>query len=42
MRYRGEASVMYLQFPDITIKNIKKYLNDDIKYNKIFSYFTCI
>ena len=30
-KYRGESSVMYLQFPEITIKNIIKYLDDDIK-----------
>ena len=30
-KYRGESSVMYLQFPEITIKNIAKYLDDDIK-----------
>jgi hypothetical protein len=29
-KYRGESSTMYLQFPDFTIKNIKKYL-DNIK-----------
>ena len=29
--YRGESSAMYLQFPDISIKNINKYLNDDVK-----------
>ena len=30
-KYRGESSVMYLQFPDITIRNINKYLNKDVK-----------
>ena len=30
-KYRGESSVMYLPFPDITIRNIKKYLNEDVK-----------
>jgi hypothetical protein len=30
-KYRGESSAMYLQFPDISIKNINKYLNDDVK-----------
>ncbi len=30
-KYRGESSVMYLPFPDITIRNIKKYLNKDVK-----------
>lgn len=30
-KYRGESSAMYLQFPNITIKNIKKYLEKDIK-----------
>jgi hypothetical protein len=30
-RYRGESSVMYLSFPEITIKNIKKYLSEDVK-----------
>jgi hypothetical protein len=29
-KYRGESSTMYLQFPDFTIKNIRKYL-DDVK-----------
>lgn len=29
--YRGESSVMYLLFPEITISNIKKYLGDNIK-----------
>ena len=29
--YRGESSVMYLSFPEITIPNIKKYLLDDVK-----------
>ena len=30
-KYRGESSVMYLPFPDIAIRNIKKYLNKDVK-----------
>ena len=30
-KYKGESSAMYLQFPNITIKNIKKYLEKDIK-----------
>jgi len=30
-RYRGESSVMYLSFPEITIKNIKKYLSEEVK-----------
>ena len=30
-KYRGESSAMYLQFPNIVIKNIKKYLEKDIK-----------
>jgi len=30
-KYRGESSVMYLQFPEITIKNIARYLDDDVK-----------
>ena len=30
-KYRGESSTMYLQFPDISIKNINKYLNDNVK-----------
>jgi len=30
-KYRGESSVMYLSFPEIAIKNIKKYLSDDVK-----------
>ena len=30
-KYRGESSVMYLPFPDITIRNIKKYLNKNVK-----------
>lgn len=29
--YRGESSVMYLSFPEITIPNIKKYIRDDVK-----------
>jgi len=31
LKYRGESSVMYLSFPEIAIKNIKHYLDDDIK-----------
>ena len=31
LKYRGESSVMYLSFPEIAIKNIKYYLDDDIK-----------
>ena len=30
LKYRGESSVMYLSFPEIAIKNIKHYLDDDI------------
>ena len=30
-KYRGESSAMYLQFPNIAIKNIKKYLEKNIK-----------
>ena len=30
-KYRGESSAMYLQFPEISIKNIKKYLNKQVK-----------
>tara|TARA_B100000609_G_scaffold67966_1_gene53821 strand:+ start:153 stop:1043 length:891 start_codon:yes stop_codon:yes gene_type:complete len=30
-KYRGESSAMYLQFPNIVIKNIKKYLEKNIK-----------
>ena len=30
-KYRGESSAMYLQFPNIVIKNIKKYLEKDLK-----------
>jgi len=30
-KYRAEASTMYLQFPDISIKNIRKYLDADTK-----------
>ena len=30
-KYRGEASAMYLQFPDISIKNIRKYLSSKTK-----------
>ena len=30
-KYRGESSAMYLQFPDITIKNIKRYLEKEVK-----------
>ena len=31
VRYRGESSVMYLTYPKLAIKNIKKYLSDDVK-----------
>ena len=31
LKYRGESSVMYLSFPEIAIKNIKHYLDDDVK-----------
>ena len=31
VRYRGESSVMYLTYPKVVIKNIKKYLSDDVK-----------
>ena len=31
VKYKGESSVMYLQFPEITIKNIKRYLSKDVK-----------
>lgn len=31
LKYRGESSVMYLMYPEIAIKNIKKYLGDDTK-----------
>ena len=30
-KYRGESSAMYLQFPEIAIKNIDRYLNEDVK-----------
>ena len=30
-KYRGESSVMYLLFPEICIRNIKKHLGNDIK-----------
>ena len=30
-QYRGESSAMYLQFPEISIKNIKKHLDDDVR-----------
>lgn len=30
-KYRGESSAMYLQFPEIAIKNIDKYLDEDVK-----------
>ena len=30
-QYRGESSAMYLQFPEIAIKNIKKYLDKQVK-----------
>ena len=29
--YKGESSVMYLMFPEITIPNIKKYLGDETR-----------
>jgi len=29
--YRGESSVMYLSFPEFAIKNINKYLSEDVK-----------
>ena len=29
--YKGEASVMYLAFPDFSIKSIQKYLTKDVK-----------
>lgn len=31
LKYRGESSVMYLSFPEIAIKNIKHYLDDNVK-----------
>ena len=31
LKYRGESSVMYLSFPELAIKNIKRYLHDDVK-----------
>ncbi len=31
LKYRGESSVMYLLFPEISIANIKKYLGSDVK-----------
>ena len=30
-KYRGESSAMYLQFPEITTKNIDRYLDKDVK-----------
>ena len=30
-KYKGESSVMYLAFPEICIKNIKRFLMKDIK-----------
>ena len=30
-RYKGESSVMYLAFPEFSIKNIKRYLMPDVK-----------
>ena len=30
-KYKGESSVMYLAFPEFSIKNIKKYLSSDVK-----------
>ena len=30
-KYRGESSVMYLLFPEFAIKNIKKYLSNEVK-----------
>ena len=30
-KYRGESSAMYLQFPEITLKNIDRYLDKDVK-----------
>ena len=30
-KYRGESSAMYLQFPEIAIKNIDRYLDEDVK-----------
>ena len=30
-KYRGESSAMYLQFPEIAIKNIDRYLDKDVK-----------
>ena len=30
-RYKGESSVMYLAFPEFSIKSIKKYLTPDVK-----------
>ena len=29
--YKGESSVMYLSFPDFSIKNIRKYLSSSVK-----------
>ncbi len=30
-KYKGESSVMYLAFPEFSIKNIKKFLSPDVK-----------
>ena len=30
-KYKGESSVMYLAFPEFSIKNIKKYLDPNVK-----------
>ena len=30
-KYKGESSVMYLTYPDFSIKNINKYLSNDVK-----------
>ena len=30
-RYKGESSVMYLAFPEFSIKNIRKHLSSDVK-----------
>ncbi len=30
-KYRGESSVMYLAFPDIAVRNIRKYLPEDVR-----------
>ena len=31
LKYRGESSVMYLMYPEIATKNIKKYLREDTR-----------